>query len=133
MSGPTPAPPPRLTGAILLRGLRVPCIIGIFPHERETPQDVLLDVELDLDIGPAAASEDVHQTVDYDAVSAALTELIQRRRFLLLEALVAEGTALLLDRWPRIDRCALTARKPAALPAAEAVALRLERRRPPAG
>ncbi|HCP46975.1 MAG TPA: dihydroneopterin aldolase, partial [Deltaproteobacteria bacterium] len=42
-----------MKGTIGLRRLRIDCIVGIHPHEREAVQPLFVDVELDRDFGPA--------------------------------------------------------------------------------
>ena len=119
-----------MKGTVGLQGLRIRCIIGILPQEREAEQDLVLDVALDQDFAPSAHSESVDDTVDYAVVAELLTELATRKRFQLIETFAEQAAALLLDRFDRVTSARIEVRKPAAVPAADAAYVRLERSRP---
>ena len=70
---------------IAIRGLEVDCVVGVYPHERDILQPLVVDVELGLDTEPAAASERVQSTVDYAATAAQIAFLLRSCRFRLLE------------------------------------------------
>lgn len=118
-----------MTGTTGLKQLRVDCIVGIYPRERQSPQTVLLDIDLDYDFGPAARSDAIADAVDYDVVAASVTELLQAKQFQLLEAMAEQAAAMLLDRIPNVTGVRLEIRKPAAVPAAQCAFVRFERRR----
>ena len=50
---------------IELRGLRVRGHHGVYEHERRDGQDFVVDVTVWLDLGPAAASDDLARTLNY--------------------------------------------------------------------
>jgi len=116
-------------GTIGLRGLRIDCIVGIYEHERASEQALFLDVEVDRDFAAAAASDHVSDTLDYDHLARALTELARERQYQLLETFAEEGAALLLTNHPEVGRVSIEIRKPAAVPAADCSMVRIERRR----
>lgn len=118
-----------MTGTTGLQGLRVECIVGIHPHERETRQSVILDLEMDYDFATASASEAIGDAVDYAGVASQVTELAERRRFQLIETMAEEMAALVLARFPQVQRVRLEIRKPAAVPAAACALVRVERAR----
>ena len=118
-----------MIGITGLHNLRIDCIVGVYPHERETTQTVFLDLELTYDFAPAAASDAIADAVDYDRVVSMVTELIQTRRFQLLEAMAEATAAMLLDRVPALRAVGLEIRKPEAVPAAANSFVRIERRR----
>jgi dihydroneopterin aldolase len=118
-----------MIGTTGLQQLRVDCIVGIYPHERAATQTVLLDIELDYDFAPPAASDAIPDAVDYDHVAANVTALLQTRRFQLLEAMAEHTATMLFDRDPRIQAVRLVIQKPAAVPAADASFVRVARTR----
>jgi 7,8-dihydroneopterin aldolase/epimerase/oxygenase len=119
-----------MLGTTGLHNLRIDCIVVIYPHERDQTQTVFLDIEIDYDFGPAAASDAIPDAVDYDLVVAFVTELIQSRHFQLLETMAEESAGLLLARVPQIRAVRLEIRKPAAVPTADHSFVRVERARP---
>ena len=118
-----------MIGTTGLTQLRVDCIVGVYPHEREHAQTVFLDIALDYDFTPAAKSDAIPDAVDYDDVAASVTALLQTRRFQLIETMAEATAAMLLDRVPMIRTVRLEIRKPAAVPAAECAYVRVDRTR----
>ena len=118
-----------MVGTTGLQGLQVDCIVGIYAHERQTRQFVIMDIELDYDFADAAASDAIADAVDYDGVAAGITELVQRRAFQLIETMAEETAEMLLDRLPQVRRVHLEGRKPGAVPAGTCAFVRVERRR----
>jgi dihydroneopterin aldolase len=114
-------------GTTGLKQLHIDCIVGIYPHERERTQAVILDLELDYDFGPAAASDAIRDAVDYDLVAASVTELVQTKRFQLIETMAEQAAALVLARVPAVHAVRIEIRKPAAVPAADCSFVRVER------
>ena len=118
-----------MIGTTGLQGLRVECIVGIHQHERETRQSVILDIEMQYDFAAAATSEAIGDAVDYAGVASQVTELAERRGFQLIETMAEEMAALVLTRFPQVQRVRLEIRKPAAVPAAACAFVRVERAR----
>ena len=118
-----------MIGTTGLKQLRVDCIVGIYPHERDNIQTVLLDIEIDYDFGPPATSDAIPDAVDYDQIAASVTELIQTRRFQLLETMAEQAAVMLLGRIPKVRTVRLEIRKPAAVPAAGCSFVRIVRTR----
>lgn len=54
-----------MTDRIELRGLRVRGHHGVFAHERRDGQDFLVDLTVWMDLAPAAASDDLADTLHY--------------------------------------------------------------------
>jgi len=119
-----------MIGTTGLHNLRVDCIIGVHPHERETPQSIFVDLELDYDFAPAVLSDAIGDAVDYTALATLITTLCQTRRFQLLEALVEAAADAVLAHDPRITQVRLEIRKPAAVPDAADSFVRITRVRP---
>jgi dihydroneopterin aldolase len=119
-----------MIGTIGLHDLRVDCIVGIHPHERETPQAVFVDLELDYDFGPAAVSDAIGDAVDYTALTALVAALLQERRFQLLEAMAEAAATEVLGHDAHVAAVRLEIRKPAAVPGAANSFVRISRVRP---
>ena len=118
-----------MIGTAGLKGLRIDCVIGIYEHEREKRQPIVMDIELDYDFAAAAASDAIGDAVDYDRVAASVTELAERRGFQLIETMAEETAGMLLDRLPPVLAVRLEIRKPEAVPAAACSFARVERKR----
>ncbi len=118
-----------MIGTAGLRNLEVAGIVGVYAHEREHPQPLLFDIEVDYDLASAARSDALADAIDYDGIAAAVGELVRQRRFALLEALAEAAAGLLLERIDRAQRIRLEVRKPQAVPAAACAFVRVERAR----
>ncbi len=59
-----------------------------------------VDAELHVDLGPAAASDDLRATVDYGLVAARIVEICTKERVNLLERLAGRLAQMLLAEFP---------------------------------
>ena len=78
-----------MTGRITLSGLRAKGHHGVYDFERAEGQDFVVDVSLDLDLGRAAASDDVADTVHYGDLAGKLVAVIGGEPVNLIETLAA--------------------------------------------
>ncbi|HEV8172652.1 MAG TPA: dihydroneopterin aldolase [Actinoplanes sp.] len=102
-----------MTGRIELRGLRVRGHHGVYDFERAEGQDFLVDVELELDLAAAAASDDVADTVHYGQLAERLAAVVAGAPVNLLETLADRLLAVCLeDR--RVAAATVTVHKPQA-------------------
>ncbi|MDH5671411.1 MAG: dihydroneopterin aldolase [Myxococcales bacterium] len=105
-----------------IRDLEVDCVVGIYPSERGKPQPLLLDADLWLDTEPAALAERLHLSVNYAAIAAQLSFLLQNARFRMLETAAHALCRYLLappapdERRAQIAKVRLSLRKPTILP-----------------
>jgi dihydroneopterin aldolase len=89
-----------------LHGLRIDCIIGIWDWERSSKQTVYLDLDMASDVGRAAGSDHIDDTLDYKAVSKRLKEFVGQSEFQLVETLAEKVAEVLLEEfsipWVRV-------------------------------
>ena len=119
-----------MAGTIALSGLRVRGRHGVYDFERAQGQDFVVDVRLELDLAPAAASDDVTDTVHYGELAERLAAIVAGEPVNLLETLADRlVTACLADE--RVTAAEVTVHKPQApIPLAFAdVAVTLRRSR----
>lgn len=79
-----------MNGCIKIRGLRVATRVGVTPEERARPQTVVLDVDVDADLAPAAASDELRDTIDYAAAVTRVADVVAASEANLLEHLAAK-------------------------------------------
>ncbi len=72
---------------IRVQGILVNARTGILPREKKIAQPLIVNVVAFLDLGPAASSNDVRDTVDYRRIVAAVEKEAARRHWPLLEGL----------------------------------------------
>ncbi|TDU90537.1 dihydroneopterin aldolase [Kribbella voronezhensis] len=108
MSGPVLPP-----DVIEIRGIRGFGRHGVFDHERADGQEFVVDVRLELDTRPAAASDDLADTVNYGVVAERVHAAIENDPVDLIETLAQRIADLCLaDR--RVTAAAVTIHKPSA-------------------
>jgi dihydroneopterin aldolase len=95
---------------IELRGLRAAGICGVLPEEQARPQPLEIDADIRTDLSEAGASDDLHDTVDYGAMVAALEGVVLSERFALLESLAQRLCDVVLAE-PRVLSVTISVRK----------------------
>lgn len=70
---------------IALEGLVVDCVVGVYPHERDTPQPLRVDLYMELDTRAAAEHQRLRESVDYAAIAGQVTFLLTACRFRMIE------------------------------------------------
>lgn len=119
-----------MTDVIVLSGLRAYGFHGVLPEERRDGQWFIVDVRLELDLAPAAASDAVADTVHYGELAEALSAVATGKPVDLIETLAQRlADVCLADR--RVAAAEVCVHKPQApipLPFADvAVSIRRER------
>lgn len=115
---------------IELRGLRAMGTHGVLPEEQARPQPFEVDLDVELDMESAIASDDVDDTVDYGAIAEVASRVVTAEHFNLLEALAARiADAVLTDG--RVSAVTVSVRKlrPPVPVELAAAGVRLTRRR----
>ncbi|MEL1263254.1 dihydroneopterin aldolase [Pseudoxanthomonas putridarboris] len=113
---------------VFIEGLEADAVIGIHDWERRIRQTLRFDIELGFDNRKPAASDDVADTLDYDAISQRVTAYVRASEFGLVETLAERCVALVMEEfgvaWMRLKLS-----KPGAVRNAIAVGVIIERGR----
>ena len=107
---------------IFIEGLEIETIIGVYEHERDIKQKVVLDIEMTIPESDAASSDDLRHTVDYDAVSKLVTSYVIDTQYQLIESLAEQVASLVLGAFAT-DSLKLKLSKPGAVKNAKSVGL----------
>lgn len=113
---------------ILIEGLTLPAFIGMFAHEYDAPQPIRFDVTVD--IAPLTVSDehDTDNIVRYDYIVADIKEILAAGHIDLVETL-AEDVAKVCLSYNRAQQVCVTVAKPSAFEDADAVGIRITRRK----
>ena len=98
---------------IRLTGLRIFAHHGVLDFERENGQEFIIDLEIAVDLAPAAASDDVTKTIHYGELAEAVYAAVQADAVDLIET-VAERVAAIALGYERALQVTVTIHKPAA-------------------
>lgn len=115
---------------VIIQGLTLYSLIGVYDFERHAKQRVIVDVVLYTNLSKAALSDDVADTLDYGKVAERLAQLAEEASFKLLEAL---GLAMIDTIFAEfaVDKLELQLSKPDILDNADSVGVCFYRERPP--
>jgi len=72
-------------------------IIGINDWERENPQEILINIVLYTDLGPAGHSDNIEDTVNYRTISKKVLNHAENAKRLTVEALAADLARICLE------------------------------------
>ena len=99
---------------IILSGVPLKCRIGVPDAERSRPQEIFVDLEIDVDTRPAAATDDIDDTINYAKVLDSLEDLVNASEFRLIETLASRIAECVL-LFQSANGVLLRLRKPGAL------------------
>jgi len=99
---------------IYIHGLQLQTIIGCLPYEKESPQTLIIDVDMIKDLQKAAQKDDIRETTNYADVIEQIQYLVHQSRFELIESLAEYLAQLLLKKYP-IDQVTIKIQKPEAI------------------
>jgi len=92
---------------VFLRDLRIQTVIGIYEWERNTRQEVVLDLEMATDVRRAAASDDIEDALNYKSVAKRLIAFVEQSEFQLVETLAEACAEIVLKEfgvpWVRLS------------------------------
>ncbi|MDH6285814.1 dihydroneopterin aldolase [Rhodococcus opacus] len=104
---------PDVSDRIELRGLKVRGNHGVFEHEKRDGQDFYVDITVWMDLAPAAASDDLDDTLDYGGLAERAAAIVAGPPRDLIETVAAEiADGVMTD--PRVRRTEVVLHKPSA-------------------
>jgi dihydroneopterin aldolase len=101
-------------GKIEIAGLVLFARHGVNEAEKQLGQRFILDIEIDVDLAPAAKSDSIGDTVDYGEVVAVAEAAVRYKHFYLIEASAAHVAESLIAHFPRANAVKVKVRKPSA-------------------
>jgi D-erythro-7,8-dihydroneopterin triphosphate epimerase len=113
---------------IRIKNLLISTIIGFNPEERINPQDVLINIEIELDISSAINLDHEDSIYNYKTITKAINALVSQSNYNLLEKLTYEVLQLIMKD-NRVLRAKVEIDKPRALRFSDSVSVELEQRR----
>jgi len=113
---------------VFVRNLRAWTLIGIHPHEREGPQEVVISALLATDTRVAAASDDIERAIDYRQVAQRLRSWAGDAQHWLIETLAEDMARICLTEFGAVV-VRITVEKPGVVPGSDSVGVTIERRR----
>lgn len=113
---------------MLVQGIELECLLGVYEHEQRKPRRIVVEVELFVPINPRAArGDELGGTINYEAIVQAVNRIAASRRFRLVESLC---TALIDDlaTLPGVRALTVAVDKPAPMAGMRSVRIEQSRR-----
>lgn len=114
---------------IIIRNLIVSSILGVYPDERQRPQQIRINMDLFAPTATAATTDRVEDAVDYERVATLVVAHVEQARCFLVERLGEEICRLVFQEFGSVEKICLRVEKPGALTCAESVGIEITRDR----
>lgn len=109
---------------IIIKNLKLSCIIGVNPGERKNKQEVVINAVIWTDFSRAAKTDAIADALNYRTVNKQIIQLVETSRFNLLETL-AERIAGKCLEYDAVEKVKIRVEKPGALRFAESVGVEI--------
>ena len=113
---------------VFISGLTVATTIGVYDHERDITQDLIIDLELGCDARKVCVSDSFEDALDYDAISRRTQAFVEKTSYYLIESVAEQLSQILFDEFP-IMQLKIKITKPGAVDIAGAIGIVIERKR----
>lgn len=113
---------------VIIEGLRVDAVIGVYEWERNITQPVVIDAIIYADQKKAAASDEIEDAINYKKVCEEIRDCCQQCRANLIERLAEDIAQMILKDFP-CDAIDVTVKKPTAINETENVGVRIFRQK----
>jgi FolB domain-containing protein len=113
---------------VFIKNLLVRGIIGINDWERETLQDILINIVMFVDLHAAGVSDDIADCVNYRTVAKKVQAHTENARRFTVEALATDLAHLCLEE-PGVQKVRVRVEKPGAVRFSDSVGVEIERDR----
>lgn len=111
---------------IIIKGLKLDCIIGVNDWERNKKQPVIIDISAYTNIAKATKSDNLDNTVNYKEMYDLIVNLVKKSDFYLVEKLAEEIAKICLKNF-KIKKIKVRVLKPNALVLAKSAGIEIER------
>lgn len=113
---------------VFIQGLQVDAIIGVYAWEQSITQPLIYDIKMVGCQKQAAATDDIHDAINYKTVCERIAEVSMNSRVSLLERLAQLVADMILAEF-QPDMVSVTIHKPTAIANAQSVGVKIVRHR----
>ncbi len=111
---------------IIIKGLKLDCIIGVNEWERNQKQPVIIDITAYVDVSKAAKTDNLDNAINYKEIYDLVVNLAKNSHFYLVETLAQEIANACLKNF-KIKKIKVKILKPEALKLAESAGVEIVR------
>lgn len=107
---------------ITIKHLKAKTFLGVYEWEKEEKREIIINLSMDVDAPDAARTDDISDTLDYDAVEGDILHYLNETVADLIETL-AEGILDILNAFDMVRSATVEIDKPGALKHAQSVSV----------
>lgn len=85
---------------------------GVFPEENKLGQRFIVDLMIETDLKQAGESDDLSYSVNYGELYNLCRDIVEGKRYKLVEAVAEDIAATILNQFPRVSVCSIKVIKP---------------------
>ena len=85
-----------MNGKIKINQLKVNCILGVYEEERTKPQDVFLNIEIEVDFEKSRGDKEAGNTIDWFKLSEEISKKMTTEKYFLSETACLEIAEFIL-------------------------------------
>lgn len=74
-------------GIVGIENLKVVCFVGVYPEEKLTKQDLMIDLRIETDFSRSISSDSLQDAVDYDKIAELCKSIAGQQHYHLIETL----------------------------------------------
>lgn len=115
-----------ITSTIHIQNIQVNALIGIFEHERENVQPLIINIWITFNASEAIEWDQIQNTVDYDQITTDVINFTKDTDYFLIEKLTNEILNMVLG-YEYVQSAKVKIDKPEALKDAESVSIEMEK------
>jgi len=109
---------------IFIEGIRINCLIGINPNEREIKQEIIINISIETDF--SKVSDNINNTINYSSVYKFVKKFVTESKYFLIETLGDELAKQLMIEF-NINKLDIEVIKPSVFDENEIVSIKLSR------
>lgn len=113
---------------IIIKDLLARGIIGVYEHERDKPQEILINIVLFADLHKAGESDDLDDSISYRTIAKKAQAHAESAQRFTVEALAADIAKICLGE-PGVEKVQVRVEKPGAVRFSRSVGVEIERTR----
>ena len=77
----------KITRKIFFKEINIPCMIGVYEHEKKHPQRIIINIELELSTEVEPINDRIDETLNYDLIYREIKKISSSQHFNLVETL----------------------------------------------
>lgn len=101
-----------MSDKILMQNMMFYGFHGVFEYERDHGQRFYIDIDMKVNMQQAGQSDELADAVDYTQVYSEVKDIVENRRFKLLEALASTIAECILIKFSSVNEITVRIRKP---------------------